>query len=84
MREIFTSGSVGGASGNRCFYLELDYRRLSRFEKFWFNKLYCHEQVYWKPLQPVILALHEKRYKEIQGEMVFSSTKICQSQISNC
>ena len=22
MREIFTSGSVGGASGNRCFYLE--------------------------------------------------------------
>jgi len=26
MREIFTSGSVGGAPGNRCFYLEL--RRL--------------------------------------------------------
>jgi len=24
MREIFTSGSVGGASGNRCFYLEPD------------------------------------------------------------
>ena len=24
MREIFTSGSVGGASGNRCFYLETD------------------------------------------------------------
>ena len=22
MREIFTSGSVGGAPGNRCFYLE--------------------------------------------------------------
>ena len=24
MREIFTSGSVGGAPGNRCFYLEPD------------------------------------------------------------
>ena len=24
MREIFTSGSVGGAPGNRCFYLEAD------------------------------------------------------------
>ncbi|WDN87800.1 hypothetical protein BuS5_00768 [Desulfosarcina sp. BuS5] len=24
MREIFTYGSVGGASGNRCSYLELD------------------------------------------------------------
>ncbi len=24
MREIFTSGSVGGAPGNRCFYLERD------------------------------------------------------------
>ncbi len=23
MREIFTSGTVGGAPGNRCFYLEL-------------------------------------------------------------
>ena len=23
MREIFTSGSVGGAPGNRCFYPEL-------------------------------------------------------------
>jgi len=26
MREIFTSGSVGGAPGNRCFYLEIDRR----------------------------------------------------------
>ncbi len=26
MREIFTSGSVGGAPGNRCFYLEPDAR----------------------------------------------------------
>ena len=24
MREIFTYGSVGGAPGNRCFYLEAD------------------------------------------------------------
>ena len=24
MREIFTYGSVGGAPGNRCFYLEPD------------------------------------------------------------
>ena len=24
MREIFTSGSVGGAPGNQCFYPELD------------------------------------------------------------
>ncbi len=24
MREIFTYGSVGGASGNRCSYLEQD------------------------------------------------------------
>jgi len=24
MREIFTYGSVGGAPGNRCFYLELE------------------------------------------------------------
>ena len=24
MREIFKSGSVGGAPGNRCFYLEAD------------------------------------------------------------
>jgi hypothetical protein len=24
MREIFKSGSVGGAPGNRCFYLEPD------------------------------------------------------------
>jgi hypothetical protein len=24
MREIFTSGTVGGAPGNRCFYLEVD------------------------------------------------------------
>ena len=24
MREIFTYGSVGGAPGNRCFYLEGD------------------------------------------------------------
>jgi len=24
MREIFKYGSVGGAPGNRCFYLELD------------------------------------------------------------
>ena len=24
MREIFTSRSLGGAPGNRCFYLELD------------------------------------------------------------
>jgi hypothetical protein len=24
MREIFKSGSVGGAPGNRCFYLESD------------------------------------------------------------
>ncbi len=24
MREIFKSGSVGGALGNRCFYLEPD------------------------------------------------------------
>ena len=23
MREIFTSGSVGGAPGNRCFYPEI-------------------------------------------------------------
>jgi len=27
MREIFTSGSVGGAPGNRCFYLEPDCSR---------------------------------------------------------
>ena len=25
MREIFKSGSVGGAPGNRCFYLEPDW-----------------------------------------------------------
>jgi len=24
MREIFKSGSVGGAPGNRCFYLEAE------------------------------------------------------------
>ena len=24
MREIFTYGSVGGAPGNRCFYLEVE------------------------------------------------------------
>jgi len=24
MREIFTSGTVGGALGNQCFYPELD------------------------------------------------------------
>ncbi len=24
MREIFKYGSVGGALGNRCFYLEVD------------------------------------------------------------
>jgi hypothetical protein len=28
MREIFTYGSVGGASGNRRFYLETDRRAL--------------------------------------------------------
>ncbi len=27
MREIFTSGSVGGAPGNRCFYLEADIKK---------------------------------------------------------
>ena len=26
MREIFTYGSVGGAPGHRCFYLEIDPR----------------------------------------------------------
>jgi hypothetical protein len=29
MREIFTSGSVGGAPGNRCFYLEADSLKLA-------------------------------------------------------
>ena len=29
MREIFTSGSVGGAPGNRCFYLEPDSLKLA-------------------------------------------------------
>jgi len=35
MRETFKSGSVGGAPGNRCFYLEADggWREL-RFRKF--------------------------------------------------
>jgi hypothetical protein len=28
MREIFKSGSVGGAPGNRCFYLEGDFHPL--------------------------------------------------------
>jgi len=27
MREIFTSGSVGGAPGNRCFYLEVERKK---------------------------------------------------------
>jgi len=27
MREIFKSGSVGGAPGNRCFYLEAELLR---------------------------------------------------------
>jgi len=27
MREIFKSGSVGGAPGNRCFYLEQDVKK---------------------------------------------------------
>ncbi|MHA1881303.1 MAG: hypothetical protein ACTSYG_13020 [Candidatus Heimdallarchaeota archaeon] len=31
MREIFTSGSVGGAPGNRCFYLEPDSKSLAAF-----------------------------------------------------
>ncbi|WDN89080.1 hypothetical protein BuS5_02048 [Desulfosarcina sp. BuS5] len=31
MREIFTYGSVGGASGNRCSYLEHSYKRLAAF-----------------------------------------------------
>jgi len=31
MREIFTSGSVGGAPGNRCFYLEVDPQLVGEF-----------------------------------------------------
>jgi hypothetical protein len=31
MREIFTYGSVGGASGDRCFYPEPDGRPVSAF-----------------------------------------------------
>ncbi len=31
MREIFTYGSVGGAPGNRCFYLERDVKKLRSF-----------------------------------------------------
>ena len=31
MREIFTSGSVGGAPGNRCFYLECDAQLVGEF-----------------------------------------------------
>ncbi len=30
MREIFKSGSVGGAPGNRCFYLEGDGKEARR------------------------------------------------------
>ena len=37
--------------------VSLDCRGLSRFENFWFNNLYWHEQVFWKPLQPVNLAV---------------------------
>ena len=36
MREIFTYGSVGGAPGNRCFYLELDQRARAFFR--WFTQ----------------------------------------------
>ena len=28
MREIFTYGSVGGAPGDRCFYLEPDHKHV--------------------------------------------------------
>ncbi len=31
MREIFKSGSVGGAPGNRCFYLEVDPQLVGEF-----------------------------------------------------
>ena len=31
--------------------------QFSRFEKVWFNNLYYHEQIYWKPLQLVNLTL---------------------------
>ena len=33
MREIFTSGSVGRAPGNRCFYPEVDRWKRSSFKK---------------------------------------------------
>ncbi len=33
MREIFTYGSVGGAPGNRCFYLEEDFQTCRGFCK---------------------------------------------------
>ena len=34
MREIFTYGSVGGAPGNRCFYLELENKQRGFQAKF--------------------------------------------------
>ena len=44
MREIFTSGSVGGAPGNRCFYLEVDPKgpRLLAFRCFLFAYSLCN------------------------------------------
>jgi len=39
MREIFTSGSVGGAPGNRCFYPERDWLTLRFFEISSFKQL---------------------------------------------
>jgi len=42
----------------------LDCRELSRFEKYWFYKLYYHEQDFWKPLQPMIFALTPSKILE--------------------
>jgi len=45
MREIFTYGSVGGAPGNRCFYLEVDNLLNSRWSEINFsgcNKIRRH------------------------------------------
>jgi GrpB-like predicted nucleotidyltransferase (UPF0157 family) len=77
MREIFKSGSVGGAPGNRCFYLEADADppplMRNRFKTMYDTKKYLGVDL----KQPYKLMPHNPIWKEIfQNEATKINEKI--------
>jgi hypothetical protein len=78
MREIFTSGSVGGAPGNRCFYPDIPTESPPSQKSFLSvrQNLNCTETIYFLPLLENMKVLRTNLTQIIQLTIGFLGNEI--------